>query len=841
MAQGPSPHPPPPPPPDSDKTQKTSDIIGTLRPTKLFKLSKPDTYVTSLDFDDEGLLLIAACSDSSLQLYSAQDGTHRKTLLSQKYGCHLARFSHHSESVIYASTKVDDTLRYLSTHDNSYIRYFKGHSGAVTDLALSPRDDTFLSCSADNTVRLWSLKSQYAQARLNLATPYLAAYDPSATVIAVASASTSSILLYDVRNYDKPPFATFDMRQYDPPPAAGGMNIPEWTKLEFSNDGKSLLVTTNHVQGHLLLDAFNGELKAHLPRPYQPTWGILRSAPSITPTKSPLGQGDTSFSPDGRYVVGSSGADRDAVVWDTQGRVSKEGERKLEASADLARTCRTCRVFHYMTLPQLYTNVTLRSYDSIRYSSEHGRVEGSGMGSPFVMGLNGLVLRNVAGYVRRLELVGEWKEDNLEECSKRGRVPDSSIILNTLVRVAIERATNLRDLCWELNTKMLPTIWQALKLSNIKSLTLKFPSSRDPRPIMIVPPLQSLVALRVLNVDPLCYVDDISLLLAESKRLRDLTIVWSPRMREVKEPSVNLSTMFGRTQAKGQPLKLNKVAIKNLFTYAGDSCQGYYDHSALQELTIINSTGGLGDAGAAAFVDSPCREAGPPLQSLKSIRMDKISRELQVLLANSRGLEKLYIFGGKKAAKHESPNAFPRSPASNGSSSPSDLHSDNLRDDTIEAIAQNHGQTLRHLLLPPQWRLTSDNIALIVHNCPNLEQLGLGAEFDRFISMRLLMPFLPKLIALRVLDNPDSTEFRDKMHELDDGRHEKHIGGTTSVRGWSKMRWMELAGLLFEVGTTELMEEEEMPGKMSYRRKVWKRDAEAVKDIDIWRLDSLDV
>ena len=77
------------------------------------------------------------------------------------------------------------------------------------------------------------------------------------------------------------------------------------------------------------------------------------------------------------------------------------------------------------------------------------------MGSPFVMGLNGLVLRNVAGYVRRLEFVGEWKEDDLEEFSRRGRVPDSSIILNTLVRVAIERATNLRDL-WYARVLNLP-------------------------------------------------------------------------------------------------------------------------------------------------------------------------------------------------------------------------------------------------------------------------------------------------------------------------------------------------------------------------------------------------
>ena len=70
------------------------------------------------------------------------------------------------------------------------------------------------------------------------------------------------------------------------------------------------------------------------------------------------------------------------------------------------------------------------------------------MGSPFIMGLNGLVLRNVSGYVKKLKIVGQWREHDLEEFSKRGRVPDSSMMLNTLVRVAIERSTNLRDLSY---------------------------------------------------------------------------------------------------------------------------------------------------------------------------------------------------------------------------------------------------------------------------------------------------------------------------------------------------------------------------------------------------------
>lgn len=68
------------------------------------------------------------------------------------------------------------------------------------------------------------------------------------------------------------------------------------------------------------------------------------------------------------------------------------------------------------------------------------------MGSPFAMGLNGLVLRNVAGFVKKLRLVGECKEHDLEECSKNGRVPDSSMMLNTLVRVAIERSHSVREL-----------------------------------------------------------------------------------------------------------------------------------------------------------------------------------------------------------------------------------------------------------------------------------------------------------------------------------------------------------------------------------------------------------
>jgi COMPASS component SWD2 len=333
-------------------TQKVSDVVTKYRPCKVSKhkprkinvcyraQSRPqilqpttqgdaDVYITSLDFDDTGEFLVAACDDETIQLYNAKEGKHSKVLYSKKYGVHLAKFTHQPHSVLYASTKVDgmtppkymtifaaerrlilvDALRLLSIHDSIYQRYFIGHTAAVTSIALSPGSDSFLSCSLDNTVRLWDLNSRNSQGKLNLATPYLAAFDPSASVIAIASPSTSSILLYDFRNYDKPPFVTFNLQDDEQRYTPGSVGR-DWTKLEFSNDGKSLVLGTDHG-GHFVLDAFDGKVKAFLRRDYGATG---RKAPGSR-ASVPLGQGDICLSPDGRYVLGYSGKN-DMAVWD---------------------------------------------------------------------------------------------------------------------------------------------------------------------------------------------------------------------------------------------------------------------------------------------------------------------------------------------------------------------------------------------------------------------------------------------------------------------------------------------------------------------------------------------
>ncbi|KAL6721737.1 hypothetical protein ACLMJK_000842 [Lecanora helva] len=490
------------------------------------------------------------------------------------------------------------------------------------------------------------------------------------------------------------------------------------------------------------------------------------------------------------------------------------------------------------------------------------------------MGLNGLVSRNVAGYVKNFELTGEWKEHEVQEHAKVGRVPDESMMLNSLVRVAVERMAVLDSFSWKLNTKMLPTIWQGLaQRSSLTKLTVKFPIERHPRPITLVPPIPSLEYLHIFDIDPLCYVDDVSLLFLGSKKLRDLKMHWSPRMREAREPSIHQAAYFGKCAAAHYALPLRSIAVQNLYTHHEAHCGNVIDFSKLEEVTYLNSTGGLDDDGGTEFMDGTGRKSGEDYPTnLKMCRVDKHSRQQCEFLASIKGLERLYLIGPYRSNSTR-PNgtttedrSLPRSPTSNTSSPPTTSTTTDcsklaaLKDDYIRAITRNHGPTLKHLLLLPQWRLTDTDIATIVRSCPNLEQLGIGVEAASFSHLRLLVPFLSRLSVFRLLPNPNDPGFVNTMREYDErGLHEAKMGEETVSEEWSRLRYAELGAedMIFELGKRRLVDGRDVrkivhdpcqangevgeKGERAWRRPVFRRSLESVKHIDIWKMDSLDL
>ncbi|GMT25210.1 hypothetical protein PFISCL1PPCAC_16507, partial [Pristionchus fissidentatus] len=254
------------------------------------QFSEHQSRVNSLNYSNDGMHMISSSDDESIVLYNCETGTKSRSLNSKKYGVDLIHFSHNVTDAIHCSTKVDDTIRYLSLHDNKYIRYFQGHQKKVITLAMSPIDDTFISSSMDKTIRLWDLRSPNCQGLMQLQQKAIAAFDPEGLIFA-AGVNSEQIKLYDLRSYDKGPFTTFSMEQ-EP--------HCEWTSMKFSPNGKQILMCTNG-EVMRLVDAFSGNIVQTLEGHKNAKHNAL----------------EASFSPDSNFVFCGS-SDLRLYAWSTE-------------------------------------------------------------------------------------------------------------------------------------------------------------------------------------------------------------------------------------------------------------------------------------------------------------------------------------------------------------------------------------------------------------------------------------------------------------------------------------------------------------------------------------------
>lgn len=168
---------------------------------------------------------------------------------------------------------------------------------------MSPHNDTFITTSQDNTLRIWNLRSESKECQFllnveeqNCGAYPIASYDPTGVVFAAAWSEMSTdkpyarILLFSAEKCSDGPFSDWKLEKYS-----------EIKMLKFSNCGDLILIATSDNM-IVLLDAYEGKEKYNLT-------SFLNESSII----------ECSFTPDTKYIV--SGSENGLVhVWSIDGQ-----------------------------------------------------------------------------------------------------------------------------------------------------------------------------------------------------------------------------------------------------------------------------------------------------------------------------------------------------------------------------------------------------------------------------------------------------------------------------------------------------------------------------------------
>ncbi|XP_022233182.2 WD repeat-containing protein 82 [Drosophila obscura] len=242
---------------------------------------------SSLDFSADGRRLLV-CDPSTLTLISSS----RQSVLCQvhmhHYSPEVACFAQPENRVLHGSSKTNYSIYCQDLNIRSVVRQFCGHSKGAHILSTQPANSNiFISAGRDDQVYMWDFRVPTHTYHLKKLLSPLCDYDPTGMTFATTSKSMR-VDIHDVRKLGEKPRLKFEYNNNDG---------ADWTQLQFSPDGKTLLLSTNRSR-FFSLDALTGCL-------HQSFSGYCNE--QCLPLKA-------AFTPDSQFVL--SGDDHGQVyVW----------------------------------------------------------------------------------------------------------------------------------------------------------------------------------------------------------------------------------------------------------------------------------------------------------------------------------------------------------------------------------------------------------------------------------------------------------------------------------------------------------------------------------------------
>ena len=318
-------------------------------------------------------------------------------------------------------------------------------------------------------------------------------------------------------------------------------------------------------------------------------------------------------------------------------------------------------------------------------------------------------------------------------------------------------------------------------------------------------------------------------------------------MRLEAEGSSSLSTYFGRCIQAGYRLDIRVLGLQNFYGPNHRQLAQALTQESMVDTHFLDMFGGAYGPRTNVFVDDTWKTIPEVLNfKWKVHRSNEFAMQHTRILRGFTGLEELYLVSNNleavDAVSDAQEAALPEPhTTSSAAQRPGVLPGPdlvNLGNEYLDAITTSHGATLRKLLLFDKFLLGTEHLATIVRCCPNLEQFGMAIGPGGSRMFGYLMPFLPKLQVLRVLDN----EWVRKQVERP-GRPFSElcakVGRDMYVKGQKELRWLGMGPRIIRVAAAREFVLED--GTMEWRRDFLPATLDDVRHLEVWSMDSLEL